>query len=404
MTSIRRRLALFAALFALALSPALAVAQAQPDDSARINSTARLIAGLTPTRPDHMPLAQREEWKDHGAKMQSAWVRLRAGQAAPLMEWRDAVLPKDCPVSGTLLYPFSGPDFFNVYWLFPNCDKYVLFGLEPIGRVPAVDQMSKEQFARLLLGVRDAMANLFARNYFITSRMGTQLKTEELNGVVPIILISMALAGVEIVSIEPLVLEPMKRAAPKPPVAQDPNAKPPHELKGVTIEFRLPDSQNVQTLHYFSVDVSNKGLRNYPEFSKFMRDLGPTATLVKSASYLMHIDQFTRIRDLLLDGSLYLVQDDTGVPYSELARRGWNMRVFGRYQEPIPPFERHFQQLLAEQYEIQKPKQLPFRFGYRRGTDGDERSNVMVGIRATPQKAPEAVSEAARPVAPGQNR
>ena len=382
----------------------MAAAPTQSDTQLRVNSTARLIAGLAPTRPDQMTLARREEWRDHGAKMQSSWVRLRAGQAAPLMQWRDAVLPKDCPVSDTLLYPFSGPDFLNVYWLFPNCDKYVLFGLEPIGGVPAVDEMSTEQFARLLLGVREAMANLFARNYFVTSRMGKQLKTEELNGVVPIIMISMALTGLEIVSIEPLVLDPVKRAAPKKHVAEGAAARAPHELKGVTIEFRHPGSQRLQTLHYFSVDVSNKGLRNYPEFTKFMRDLGPTGTLVKSASYLMHIDQFTRIRDLLLDSSQFLVQDDTGVPYSELTKRGWNMRVYGRYQEPIPPFERHFQQSLAEEYEIRNPKQLPFRFGYRRGDDGDERSNVMVGARAAAQKSSDATDEAVRPVAAGQDR
>jgi hypothetical protein len=404
MTSIRSLSALAALFVVFAFSPAFAAAPAQLDTQARVNSTARLIAGLTPTRSEQMALAQREEWRDHGAKMQSSWVRLRAGQAAPLMEWRDAALPKDCPVSDTLLYPFSGPDFLNAYWLFPNCNKYVLFGLEPIGGVPAVDEMSKEQFARLLLGVREAMANLFARNYFVTSRMDKQLKTEELNGVVPIIMISMALAGLEITSIEPLVLGPVKPAAPKKQTAKDPAARPPHDFKGVTIEFRHPDSQRLQTVHYFSVDVSNKGLRHHPEFTKFMRDLGPTATLVKSASYLMHIDQFTRIRDLLLSSSQFLVQDDTGVPYSELTQRGWNMRVYGRYQEPIPPFERHFQQSLAEQYEMHNPKQLPFRFGYRRGADGDERSNVMVGARPVSHKSLDVADEAVRPIATGQDR
>jgi len=404
MTATRHRAALYAILFVFALAPAFAAAPAQSDAQSRVNSTARLIAGLTPTRPAQMALAQREEWNGHGARMQSAWARLRAGQAAPLMEWRDAVLPKDCPVSETLLYPFSGPDFFNVYWLFPNCDRYVLFGLEPIGRVPAVEEMSEERFASLLVSVREAMANLFARNYFITSHMGKQLRTEALNGVVPIFMISMALAGVEILSIKPLVLDPIKPAATNSAAAQDPNARPPQKLRGVTIEFRHPDSRNVQALHYFSVDVSNKGIRNYPEFTKFIRDLGPTASLVKAASYLMHIDQFTRIRDLLLNSSRFLVQDDTGVPYTVLAKRGWSMRVYGRYREPIPPFEGHFQRSLAEQYEIQKPKQLPFRFGYRRGHEGDERSNVMVGVRPAPQKSSDTAGGAPHPVTVGKNR
>ena len=401
MKGIGQRSAIFAVLVAFWLPAAAAAGVPQSDADSYVNSTARLIAGLTPTRAEQLPLGQREAWKDHGAKMQSSWVKLRAEQAAPLMQWRDAVLPKGCPVSDTLFYPFSGPDFFNVYWLFPHCAKYVLFGLEPVGQIPAVEPMSAGQFARLLAGVREAMANLFARNYFVTSRMGKQLKREELNGVVPIFMVSMALAGMEIVSIEPLKLQPVKPRTPKANTTHDPKARAPHKLEGVTVKFRRPDSPNGQTLHYFSVDVSNKGLRDYPEFSNFIRDLGPTATLVKSASYLMHIDEFTRIRDLLLNGSYYLVQDDTGVPYSELAKRGWTVRVFGRYQKPIPPFERHFQEALAEQYEIQRPAQLRFRFGYRRAGEGLERTNVMVGVRAVPRQTSDALQ---RPVGKVQSR
>lgn len=367
----------------------LAAAPAQADVNSRLNSTARLIAGLAPTHPDHAVLAYLPEWKEHSTTMHSAWARLEKEQVAPLVAWRDAVIPKECPVSETLFYPFSGPDFFNMYWLFPSCDKYVLFGLEPIGTVPAVESLGKERLGGLLSRVREAIANLLARNYFVTSYMGTQMKAEELNGVLPVFMIQMALAGVEVVNVQPLMLDPV-RPAPKPAAEQDPKSRP-HELKGVTIQFRRPGTQGVQILYYFSVDVSNKGLRNYPEFTRFIRDLGPTAGLVKSASYLMHIDQFTRIRDLLLNASQFLVQDDTGVPYSELAKRGYDVRVFGRYQEPIPPFERHFQKSLAAQYEEQKPAQLGFRFGYRRAREGDERTNIMVGVRAAaPGKAPAA--------------
>jgi hypothetical protein len=379
----RRLAAALAAGFFLFFHPAAHAASAQADTQSRINSTARLIAGLAPSFPEHWLLTRIPQWKEHRGAMLYSFNRVEQEQAVPLFAWRDSVFPQNCPVSETLFYPFSGPDFFNMYWLFPECSKYVLFGLEPIGTVPAVDTLQKERFVGLLLGVREAMANLFARNYFITSRMGKQMKAEELNGVVPIFMIQMALSGVEIVSIEPLVLDPIKPAPAKAPAVQDPNARPPHELKGVSIRFRRPYSHVVQELHYFSVDVSNKGIRNYPEFIKYIRDLGPTATLVKSASYLMHIDQFTRIRDLLLNMSQFLVQDDSGVPYSELVKRNWSVRVFGRYQEPIPPFERHFQPALAEQYETQNPKQLTFRFGYRRASEGDERTNVMVAVRAS---------------------
>jgi len=219
------------------------------------------------------------------------------------------------------------------------------------------------------------MANLLARNYFITSKMDKQMQAEELNGVVPIIMISMALAGIEVVQISPLTLARPRHAAPEPNAES--GVRPRRKLRGVTIVFRRPDSPVPQRLNYFSVDASNVGVARYPQFRDYLRGLAPTTTLIKSASYLLHVSEFKKLRGLLLDVSGFLVQDDTGVPYGMLAKRGWQLSVYGRYEVPIPPFERHYQPDLAEAYFVADPQPLPFRFGYRRSF-GDDRSNVLV--------------------------
>lgn len=380
----QRALAVLASLFLLAGGPVSGAAAAQPqsepnkDWQLRVNSTARLIAGLAPTHPDHRALADRPEWKAHSAKLQASWAWLRDQQITPLTTWRNGAVPRACPVGSTLLYPFSGPDFFNAYWLFPNCETYVLFGLEPIGSPPAIETMSEVQLARLLTDVREAMANLLARNYFVTSRMDKQMQAEELNGVVPIIMISMALAGIEVLRIAPLTLGRAQHAAPEANAESTGRLR--RRLRGVTIVFQRPDSPVPQQLNYFSVDASNAGIARYPQFRDYLRGLAPTTTLIKSASYLLHVSEFKRMRNVLLDVSGFLVQDDTGVPYATLAKRGWQLSVYGRYEVPIPPFERHYQPELAEAYVATNPQPLHFRFGYRRSF-GDDRSNVMVAQR-----------------------
>jgi len=376
-----RALAVVASLIFLGGGPVSSAAAAQPQSDTskewqlRVNSTARLIAGLAPTHPDHRALAEWPEWKAHSAKLQASWALLRKQQIAPMTAWRNGAVPRACPVGSTLLYPFSGPDFFNAYWLFPNCETYVLFGLEPIGTPPAIEKMNEVQLTRLLTDVREAMANLLARNYFITSKMDKQMQAEELNGVVPIIMISMALAGIEVVQISPLTLARPRHAAPEP--TAESAARPRRKLRGVTIVFQRPDSPVPQRLNYFSVDASNVGVARYPQFRDYLRGLAPTTTLIKSASYLLHVSEFKKLRGLLLDVSGFLVQDDTGVPYAMLAKRGWQLSVYGRYEVPIPPFERHYQPDLAEAYFVAAPQPLPFRFGYRRSF-GDDRSNVIV--------------------------
>ena len=372
--------AVFASL-ALLLPPAFA-GNAQPlrtdaDFGAvwRVNSTARLISGLPPIHPLNSEFTESEAWKEHSAYMQAAWARKSESQVAAMSAWRDSAVSRTCPVGKTLLYPFSGPDFFNAYWLFPDCETFVMFGLEHIGEVPDLETMSERQLVRMVADVRTATADFFSRNYFITENMARQLHTPQLRGVVPLFMISMALSGVEILHVRPYELAPEAQGAAVP------KGRPMRKLKGVTVEFRVPGSPAVRRLYYFTVDATDKGLAHYPEFLSMVRSLGPTTTFIKSASYLLHGREFSQMRSALLEVSGFLVQDDSGLPYSTLVARGWQMRLHGKYDVPIPPFRRAFQVALDRAYKEQHPQTLPFTFGYQYHDYRDERSNAMVGRR-----------------------
>lgn len=306
--------------------------------------------------------------------MEASWSRVRDGQQRALTAWRNTEIPRGCPVGETLLYPFSGPDFLNANWLFPDCANLVMFGLERIGDVHAVESMTEEELARLLARVRSFMINLFSRNYFVTDTMLKDLRTtQQLRGVVPVFMVLMALSGAEVLRVAPLELQ---RAPGTKPAARDRK----RELRGVTIEFRMAASAPVRRLNYFSLDATDAAIAGYPEFLDYLRALGPTTTLIKSASYLLHGSEFTRVREVILDSSRFLVQDDTGLPYARLIKRGWEVRVYGVYGVPIPPFENAYQKSLAAAYEKQKPPSLPFRFGYQMN-NVENRSNLMVARR-----------------------
>jgi hypothetical protein len=142
----------------------------------------------------------------------------------------------------------------------------------------------------------------------------------------------------------------------------------------------------VQRLHYFSVDATDASLATQPEFLEHLRSLGQAPMLLKSASYLLHGTEFRRLRNVLLEVGTFLVQDDTGLPYPLLLKRGWQVEIYGRYERPIPPFEYAFQPALAKAFQTQKPESLPFLFGYRRNVDVD-RSHLMIARRSPPQAA-----------------
>ncbi len=364
----------------LALFASAAPAQALRSDSDlgaqwRINSTAKLLAGLAPMTPAHIEYAETDAWKAHSAHMKAAWQKMNQKQVAAMTSWRDSAVSKTCPVGKTVLYPFSGPDFFNAYWLFPDCETFVMFGLEHVGDIPDIERMSEAQFVRMLADVRTATTDFFGRNYFITENMSRQLRTAQLRGVIPLFMIPMALSGVDILRIRPFEFPATLRTVASP------RGRPMRQLQGITIEFRSPGSPVTRRVHYFTVDVTDTGLSHYPEFLSYVRSLGPTTTFIKSASYLLHSNEFRNIRSALLDVSGFLVQDDSGLPYPMLEARGWKMNLYGTYGVPIPPFQRAFQVSLDRAYKSQSTSPLPFSFGYQFHDHRDERSNVMVGPR-----------------------
>ncbi len=389
----KSRLAALVSAFLTLLAAAVPPAQAQSlrtdlDLGAqwKVNSTARLISGLQPMYPAHVDFAETEAWKEHSAHMKAAWAKMNEKQVATMAAWRDSAISKTCPVGKTVLYPFSGPDFFNAYWLFPDCETYVMFGLEHIGDVPDIEAMNERQLVRMVADVRTATTDFFGRNYFITENMSRQLRTAQLRGVVPLFMISMALSGVDILRVRPFEFQPVARQAAAP------KGKPMRQLRGVTIEFRAPGSPTVRRVNYFTVDATDRGLAHYPEFLAYLRSLGTTTTFIKSASYLLHGNEFRQIRDALLDASGYLVQDDSGLPYSYLEARGWKVQLYGKYGVPIPPFQRAFQASLDRAYKSQLSSPLPFTFGYQFHDARDERSNVLVGQRPLHTAQAEATS------------
>ena len=354
MSFLTRALVALAAACAFA-SAAAAAPGAAPDADARLTSIARLLAGAETDYPFHAGVAKLDAWQAHRAALAPQWERLQRERLSVIETWRNQTLGSDAVTCRTLLYPFSGPDFMNAYLLFPRCDTYVMFGLESPGTVPPFESMSGDEAGLLLRDMRVALTDFLARNYFITSRMAKQLHTPRLKGVLPLMFASMGLLDVRISSVEPFDLGPGSEAA----------RRAGRRAQGVKITFSHAQVGKPQTLYYLSLDATDKALAANPEFLSFLAQFGPGVTFLKSASYLLHGNEFAGTRKVLLDSTDLLVQDDTGIPYRYLRDRGFEVRLFGRYARPIRDFNYGYQHDLAAAYRTSgKVADLPFPFGY----------------------------------------
>lgn len=370
----RDALRLLAGISALAAAPARAAGISGSD---YLTASARMLAGLDPEVNDRrfLRLAEQKAWRDQIKACRAGADKLRHRLEA-IDTWRRENLGGDA-LGGTLVYPFSGPDFVNAYAMFPDCDNYVFFSLEEPGAPPALERMDGERLGHTLTELRAALNDLVHLNFFITPNMEQQLNAGHLHGVAPVLMAMMALLDLRIERFSRIDLWPHRTAE----IAHLPaTQRPKLPLQAIQVDFLQPVSGRQQSLWYFSLDVSDGQLKYYPEFIEWLRDFRDPVVLLKSASYLLHGDGFNHLRSFILDRASKIVQDDTGIPFRMLRGERWQVSLHGQYEQPVELFKKRYQDDLAAAFQKSgAAKSVPFPFGYNWRTHGN--SFVIVARR-----------------------
>ncbi len=117
-----------------------------------------------------------------------------------------------------------------------------------------------------------------------------------------------------------------------------------------------------QTLYYFSTNLADDGIGR-TGFLAFCANLGPADAFIKSASYLLHSGGFNNVRNLLLEHSATILQDDSGIPLAYFDQRKWRLQPFGRYVGPLSIFANSYQAKMGELFRKATP--IDFGIGYR---------------------------------------
>ena len=354
-------------LLAFWLIPAARSVYANDGETAEYNrratATAQILAGITPNPVDPAlkRLIESEAFKEHQQWMSSSWNQVRH-RIQTMEAWRSHEIKIPGTQKKNLLYPFSGPDLLNAYVFFPDHARYVFFSLERPGTLPDLESVTTTQFSKLLQDVRSAFRDIFERNYFITSYMTKQLTTPWIRGTIPVMATMLALMNRRIIRIEPLDLFPDLTHAYDAPDAK----RPPVLMRAVRVDFASANNGSViQQLYYVSVDAADRALEFYPGFLNWASQYKPGTVLIKSASYLLHDQQFSKTRTMLLDAAVVLVQDDTGIPFRFISQNPWQVKLYGRYHRPIRPMRYGYQKDLEMAFNSREEQNaLPFPFGY----------------------------------------
>jgi hypothetical protein len=111
-------------------------------------------------------------------------------------------------------------------------------------------------------------------------------------------------------------------------------------------------------LSYFKTDLSGGN----STFLRWCAARGPGLSLLKAASFLMHGDGFSGVRNFLLQNSRVIIQDDSGIPLRAFPK-GWKVNCYGPYVPHKDEFQKYYQPDLAALVG-QNETPLGFAFGY----------------------------------------
>ncbi len=341
-----------------------------PEDR-KFNDLANFLAGVEGDDASTLKsLESSATWQSYQGSVDQIWAKTNA--KLPVMkDWAAAEMKDANEGGGTLFYPFSGPDFLHANLFFPEYDHVVMIGLEPIGTMPDMTQKAQEDRVEFYLnGVRKSLHAILGLSFFRTIAMASDFNGE-VDGTLPVLMHFMNRTGNEVLYHERVAV------LTDGTLSTDLQGLPDSTYVGNRYYFRPNGSDKIKTLTYFAANIGDlpytsrggltaNGLQKRQDFVAYLKQLDMKATYLKSASYLMHRPTFSIIRNVILDGSEYVLEDDSGIPIQYFDESKWDLTFYGNYSKPISLFAERHQEDLKEVYQKGEGiRDLPFGIGYQ---------------------------------------
>jgi len=331
------------------------------------NITALFLAGMDlPSNNNLEKFTQTEFYKSYKSELSTGWNRFQKPNLDKMRSWWKEKI--NLTYNKDILYPFSGPDIMNALTFFPDGDTYTMFGLEPVGTVPIPYDASETELINGLNSIKKSLHTIFRVNFFKTKDMAKNIKNNSFSGISALIMAFLAKCGYTVIDAKNITIDSKSVLVPweasdaainwkEPPASQ--------RIPGIEISFKNGDGKT-QIVRYFNVNVLDENLNKLQNFIPYLTKHTSYATILKSASYLMHNDytKFTKIRSAILDSSDFIIQDDSGIPLRYFKNNEWTVALHGSYNKPIDLFENKIQYDLKIAYYKSSTGTLPFSYGY----------------------------------------
>jgi hypothetical protein len=355
---------LFIFLITIGLYSHAQSSKAISDNPKKYNEFARFFACMDQEEGSSIKhLDTNKVWIKHHQTFTRFWDSANTVRILPMTEFAQSELKIVGDSVTKLFYPFSGPDFLHANIFFPKAHTIVMLGLEKVGKLPQVQDLTEKKMDVFLKAVRQSLDSIFIWGYFMTNDMNKDFaRSLELNGVTPVLMLMMAKTGFEVENVKKVTINAQGKLIDCTKGAKDNDSPWDAYVSGVEVSYRKGNEPIVRKLYYFSHDASDKSMQNTPGFIKFLASQHFDATYLKAASYLANTFHAIRKEAMKVN---YVLQDDSGILHSYFDEKNWDGQFWGEYKRPIAAFKWAKQPKLREIYvKGDNVRPLPFDIGY----------------------------------------
>lgn len=305
-----------------------------------------------------------------------------------------ALRPANLPA--TVVYPFGGGDLTSALVVYPDATEITTLSLEAAGDARVIDTISKQQLGDDIGTIAGDVKRLY-RSAHSTTKSLMAASHSELPGTLMFALAALAVHEMEPVSLRYFDIErdgtlryltsgELDRRAAEFANAKRSKKTSKHywyeqesPFANVEIQFRPRGGDAkapVRTYRHIVANLDDPHMTADGRVLVHLRAKGKVAVMTKAASFLLWHDDFSQIRDYLLQHTAWMISDASGIPPSYAGPAGFEQITYGAFSGPyFIKDKRNMREQLVKLWASQPARPLPFRFGY---PDADKQNHLMI--------------------------
>lgn len=325
------------------------------------------------------------------AEVYKSYKRAWADQAQKFIA---TLRPADAPK--TVVYPFGGGDLSSALAVFPDATEITTISLEAAGDIREIDEMKKDQLAVDLDAITTDIRRLYHAAHSTTKSLQAASHSM-LPGTIMMALAGLAVHGMEPVQLRYFDIEPDGSIKYLTSDELDQRAreiaeKGDHKPKKIThywyeqtsafanveIQFRPrgDDKAPLRTYRHILANLDDPHMKTDDRVLVHLALKGKVSVMTKAASFLLWFDDFSMIRNYLLEHIAWMISDASGIPPRYAGPAGFEQITYGDFAGPYFIQDEHDDRsAFVKMWKAQPHRPLPFRFGY---PDSEKQNHLMI--------------------------